>query len=339
MGPLRSASRPPAWPERTASTSARIETAVSAGVCAPRSIPAGPASRSSSSSSSPPRAGARAASPGCAGSRSRRRRTPRRQRGGQRGHVEPLLVREHDDGVVAVRSQAAPAPRPATRRRARPGSAAARGSRAQAAGRPRRCASRGLRGAAELLGGVDRADDQQARRRAEHLREDRLAAELEHAARPRLDLARPDHAPLAGPLALENRQRDRGLARLGQLALEALDEDVDLPTARQADVPGHVVGDPVGEQPRLAVLDHLGGLDGDVALDATAGNGARKLTASPRPRAWRQPAEARSGASRPRSPGRSGRPGPAALDAFRELSHARRVSLRRCGAAAGRTRG
>ena len=248
-------------------------------------------------------------------------------------------MREHDDGGVAVRSQL-------LQRFVRPGDdelVRARQPLASGERRPRvgnGCTpAEALRGATELLGGVDRADDQQARRRPEHLREDRLAAELDHAARPRLDRVRPGHAPLAGPLAFENRQSDRGLARLGQLALEALDEDVDLPTARQADIPGHVVGDPVGEQPRLAVLDHLGGLDGDVALDTTAGNGAEELTAL---------RDRKLGANRPRrgtarrDHGRQGdpvAPGPPALDAFRELSHARRVSVRRRGAAAGRTRG
>ena len=56
-----------------------------------------------------------------------------------------------------------------------------------------------------------------------------------------------------------------------------LDEDVDLPAAGQADLPRLVVGDPVGKKPRLAGREHLLSLDGDVALDAAAGDRAEEL--------------------------------------------------------------
>src|SRR5204862_7687731 len=111
-----------------------------------------------------------------------------------------------------------------------------------------------LRRAAELVGGVDRADDDDSRRRAEHLGKDALSVQLEHAARTWRDLTGLDHAPLAGPLAPEDGQRDRGHGRIGQLALEALNEDVDLAAAGQSDRPRLVVADPVGQEAGPAVL-------------------------------------------------------------------------------------
>ena len=57
------------------------------------------------------------------------------------------------------------------------------------------------------------------------------AVELEHAARPGLDRIRAEEPVLAGSLALQHGHGDRGLVRLRQLALEALDEDVDLASA------------------------------------------------------------------------------------------------------------
>jgi Xaa-Pro dipeptidase len=53
MRPLACRSGPPSRPARSAMISARIETAVSAGVCAPMSRPAGPLIRSSDDSSTP----------------------------------------------------------------------------------------------------------------------------------------------------------------------------------------------------------------------------------------------------------------------------------------------
>ena len=239
-----------------------------------------------------------------------------RQRGGQRGHVEPLLVREHDDRGVGVGGQLV---RPGDRQLVGARQALARderGPRVDHLGAP----AERLGGAAELLGGVDAADDEQARRRPEHLGEDADAVQLEHAARARRHL-RVD--PLAGALALEHRHRHGRLLR--QLALEGLDEDVDLAAAGEADRPGLLVGDPVGQQPRRAVGEHLGRGDGDVALDAAAGDGAVELAAL---------GDGELRADRPRgraARGHDGRqrdavaPRPPALDRLGELAHAPRV--------------
>src|SRR5437588_6373360 len=55
-------------------------------------------------------------------------------------------------------------------------------------------------------------------------------------------------------------------------SIQALEEDVDLAAAREADAQRLIVGDAVGEQPRLARDDHLARLDCDVALDTAAGD-------------------------------------------------------------------
>ena len=78
--------------------------------------------------------------------------------------------------------------------------------------------------------------------------------------------------PLAEPLA-----RDDDVARAAldrRCAGERLDEDVDLAAAGQADAPGLVVGDAVGDdRRRLTGEDRLGTL-GDVGFDAAAGDRA-----------------------------------------------------------------
>src|SRR5437588_151355 len=55
-------------------------------------------------------------------------------------------------------------------------------------------------------------------------------------------------------------------------SIQALEEDVDLAAAREADAERLIVGDAVAEQPRLARDDHLLRLDCDVALDTAAGD-------------------------------------------------------------------
>ena len=60
----------------------------------------------------------------------------------------------------------------------------------------------------------------------------------------------------------------RGRERL--VRAPALEEHVDLPAARQADAPGLVVGDPVGDELRLPAREDLLGFLVDVALDAAS---------------------------------------------------------------------
>ena len=128
--------------------------------------------RASSASVSPPRPAARGASPVHGGCRARRRRTPRSQRRCERRDVELLVVRQHDDRGVAVGADL-------RERRLGPfdddlvgARDALRGRVFRAAHRRRSCANRPLRGGAERLAGVDGADDDETRRRAEHLGED-----------------------------------------------------------------------------------------------------------------------------------------------------------------------
>ena len=184
---------------------------------------------------------------------------------------------------------------------------------------------------AELLGGVDRADRDDPRRRAQHLGEDRLAVELEHAARSRLDRVGTEKPPLACPLALQHGHLHRGLRRVRQLVLETLDEHVDLAAAGQSDLQGHVVRDPVGQEAGLAVDEHIGRLDGDVALDAAAGDRAEAARRARRRPASPPPDAVRSGVSQPRSPARPGRPGRASARMTRR-GHAR--AQRSAGASA-----
>ncbi len=131
-----------------------------------------------------------------------------------------------------------------------------------------------LRGGAERLGGVDGAEDDEPRRRPVHLGVDPVALALEQAVpldvrgergqlrRPVADgLARVEEDEQLGSrvLALEHREADRALLvrddleqPLAQRRVEPVDPDVDLAAAGEADLERLVVGDPVGEQPRLA---------------------------------------------------------------------------------------
>ena len=139
---------------------------------------------------------------------------------------------------------------------------------------------------------VDRAEDDQPRRRRGHVDEQRHVADLAQLGalgphqllgrgerragrarrRPRPPLRRPvgAHEQLrarASPPATTLDQRGAAVARAairGELALRRslrvlLDEDVDLAAAGQPDVPGLGVGDPEVQQPRLALAQHLGG--------------------------------------------------------------------------------
>src|SRR5712692_6358674 len=80
-------------------------------------------------------------------------------------------------------------------------------------------------------------------------------------------------------------------------SLERLDEHVDLAAARQADSQRHVVGDPVRDQARRPAGEDLLRGEVDVALDAAAGDRARKLAA-------RRDHELRADRTRRRAPGR-----------------------------------
>ena len=106
------------------------------------------------------------------------------QRCRERRDVELVVVRQHDDGGVAVG-------RDLRERLVGPFDddlVGARHALAASRTRPRIDADRvpadSLRGGAERLAGVDGADDDQARRRAEHLREDPRAPVLELAVAP-----------------------------------------------------------------------------------------------------------------------------------------------------------
>ena len=169
-------------------------------------------------------------------------------------HVKPhlleTLVRPGDDELVRARQPLA---------RDQPGPGIDHG----------RAPAERARRAAELLRSVRRADDDESRPHSWDLREHLFAVELEDAARP-LDVRKP-LLPRAG--AFQDGQPGV-VAVLGQLAFEPLNENVDLAAAGQADAPGLVISDPVGQKPRLATGDDLFGLLGDVALDATAGNRA-----------------------------------------------------------------
>src|SRR6266852_5247536 len=62
-------------------------------------------------------------------------------------------------------------------------------------------------------------------------------------------------------------------------SFEGLDEDVDLAAAREPDGEGVLVGDPVGDELRLARLEHAPGALVDVGLDAAARDRAGQLAA------------------------------------------------------------
>ena len=132
-----------------------------------------------------------------------------------------------------------------------------------------------LRRATQRLGGVDGAEDEEPRRRPEHVGEDAPPVDLDDAG-----CGRRGSAPVAcvasspGPRRPPRRSRGRA-ARLhvlassigedgrrarrasatraqpvDELGVGRLDVDVDLAPARQPDAQREVVGDPVGQQPR-----------------------------------------------------------------------------------------
>ena len=128
-----------------------------------------------------------------------------------------------------------------------------------------------LRGATEGFCRVDRAVDEEPRRRGIDVGENRAAGQLDDvtaAPAPRRLLQLRIMQPLADSLARDDDERHVRLFGLDEL----LDEDVDLAAAGQADAERHLVGDPVGEQPwRTAPKNLLGG-EHDIALDTAAGD-------------------------------------------------------------------
>ena len=163
----------PVRPARTASASLRIATAVSAGVSAPRSRPGGAVDSGELAPPSGPRRRAPpGASPASCASRSRRRRTPRCGAQLQRRHVELQVVREHDDRRAVVGRD----PASATSGHSTISSSAL-GIRSGVAKSARgvdadRVPAEQLRRGAERLRRVDRADDDEPRRRPVDLGED-----------------------------------------------------------------------------------------------------------------------------------------------------------------------
>ena len=174
MRPAASRSGPPSRPARSASASARIETAVSAGLSAPMSRPAGPAEAVElllgHAGLEQPLA------PLLLGAAAAERADVERigaQSGRERRDVELVVVGQHDDRRVAIGAN----PREAPRSGHSTTISSALGTRSGVA----YCGSRvdadrvpadRLRGGAERLAGVDGADDDESRRRPEDLGED-----------------------------------------------------------------------------------------------------------------------------------------------------------------------
>ena len=234
---------------------ARISSAISAGETPPRSRPTGPWIWSASAPSFSRRFA-------CVRLRAERADEERSafDTGAERGDVEPLLVHERDERRVRVDLDLV-----------RPGDDELVGAR-HALGRrkpgPRvddgRVPADRTCERAERLGDVAGADRDDSRRRGARLRRKPTGRFL---AQPR--------AAVGGvsPALADSLARDDDVARstleVGS-AREALDEDVDLASARQADRPGLVVGDPIGEDLRRLAADDCFRALGDVRLDAAA---------------------------------------------------------------------
>src|SRR5262249_3102688 len=108
---------------------------------------------------------------------------------------------------------------------------------------------------------------------------------------------------------------------------EWLDEDVDLAAARKADAERHVVGDAVGEEPRRGAGEHLLGGKRDVALDATARDGACELPARADPELRPDRARRRRACGDDRREGDPLAARAPALDVGGELVHASMVRV------------
>src|SRR6186997_1895881 len=177
----------------------------------------------------------------------------------ERGDVEAVLVREHDDGGVLVGPDAREGLVGPFDEQLVGARHALGGCEPAARVSDDRRPAELLRGGAQGFRGVDRADDEQPRRRAELV--DERPAVIVDDRRPR--------EPLAPFDALGE------LRQLGQCDL--LDEHVDLAAAGQADRPGLLVRDSVGTKPRRAAGEDRPRLLDDLALDAASRDRAREL--------------------------------------------------------------
>ena len=222
-----------------------MESAVSPGVAAPMSSPHGPATRSSSSSSTAGLEQTLAAA-GLVAARS------------ERADVEGIglehsLIAGTSNLSSCVRTTTAVSLPRLNLRRARPRARQRSGRRRSGSGpssrtcparRRRSCASRAALPAAELLGGVDGPEDEQPRRRSEHVGEHLAPLVLdEMAPAPAKRVAFfGGECARAFALSLHDREQDAAFVPGEQVAdladysrVGLLDEDVDLTPAGESD--------------------------------------------------------------------------------------------------------
>ena len=203
----------------------------------------------------------------------------RRQHSGKRGQVELLVVRQHHDrrrvvgphpreDFLGPRDDQLVRARNPFRRRESPARVRSDRAPAEPLGR---CAQR--------LGRIDRAEDEQSRRRAEHVREHALPVELHDL---RMATAQElvcdrivalDRKPLRAVLELGEQDCAPVAQQLDpprELTILLLNENVDLAAARQADLERLLVGDAVREQLRRIAAQHSAARLVDLGLDAAA---------------------------------------------------------------------
>ena len=284
--------------------SARMETAVSSGVCAPMSRPTGPGdarelllrdARLAQPVAALLLRAARAESADVA--------DPAAQRARDGRVVQLRVVREHDDVILGpqlddVVALLGPFHDDLVGRRN-----AARPSRTRCAGRSPRCASRARRSCGRAASAVStapttttRGDGTSASAKIRPSSSSRTVwlRSAEIASSPAADdpVAPAPRAPRrsrrpavtkrvrAGVVAVDRPVTRRGALGRDLPALVALDPDPDLAAAREADVPGLVVRDAVEEELRRArPSSTLWASADDRALDAAAGDGAGHLAA------------------------------------------------------------
>ena len=259
-----------------------------------------------------------------------------RERALERRDVEALVVVQAGDGRVPVEVQLGQrvlGPRPHD-------PVGAREPLRRREGRARvdddRVPADELRGCAERLGRVDGAEDDEPRRRPVHLgidprrpRASRQAVPLDRRRRARPAPAarrRASRRCRAGRAAARRAcspsstvKQDRALlvrddlraaARRAPL-IEAVHEDVDLAAAGKPDLERLVVGDPVGEEPRLRACEHLARVRRRRRSRRSRPTPSRRARPSPRRRTSSRPAAAPRAASprpsrpRPSSPRRA----------------------------------
>src|SRR6266513_677976 len=219
------------------------------------------------------------------------------QRAVDRRHIELVVVRQHDDSRLIIglhlRERFLG---PGDDQLIRTGDPLLRGELCSRVG-DYRPPTEPLRERTQLLGGVDRPNHQQPRRRSVNLGKhlppvielEQLVATAAHQV---VDVAgelvwpfteslsRLGHQQLgAERLALDDGEQDCPLLGLEDLEQAPhklvgcpVDEHVDLAAAGQPDREGEVVGDPVREQLRLRAAEHFARVAVDLALDAAAGD-------------------------------------------------------------------